>query len=299
MAKINPRVGFERQRENVCQLLRDRSNDLTSGTTIKDFAEMGAHQGGGDVFTAEYVKRAFGSPEKGGQSALLTEEYVDNVRAASFVLLEKRLRKLKLTAPLLHAKVTAIHPREGGAHRDYEWHTKLATRFEDRARELDAGGAAALVEVGDNPGELSWRRNKASGDVPDAEFERTSRKQAELLERRDYASARARELRKDLYLCDLGIDLLALLCRDDDLFVEFARVRTVLEDEKMEEQNARIASEYEESKASPGTSEKEAAQTVGDRWGISASRVRQIAEGQRLARGEEKRKPGRPRKEAG
>lgn len=86
------------------------------------------------------------------------------------------------------------------------------------------------------------------------------------------------------------------MCREDDLFVEFARVRTVLDDEKMEEQNAHIASEYEESKARPGTSEKEAAQTVEDRWGVSASRVRQIAEGQRLARGEEKRRPGRPRK---
>ncbi len=153
------------------------------------------------------------------------------------------------------------------------------------------------MEAGDGSGEFRWRKNKASGDVPDAEFERTSRRQAELLEMSD--SCRARALRKDLYLCDLGVDLLALLCRNDDLFVEFARVRTVLEDEKMEEQNAHIASEYEEGKARPGTSEKEAAQTAGDRWGISASRVRQIAEGQRLARGEEKRRPGRPRKEAG
>lgn len=294
------KVSFDRQRENVLQLLRDRSNDLTSGSMIKDFVEMGPHQGGGDVFTAEYIKRAFGSPKEGGASSLLTEEYVDNVRAASFVLLEKRLQELKRTAPLLHAKVTAIHPREGGAHRDYEWHTKRATRLEDRARKLDAGEDAgedeARVEAGAGPGEFRWRRNTASGDVPDAEFERTSRRQAELVELRDSCRASARALRGDLFLCDLGVDLLALLCRNDDLFVEFARVRTVLEDEKMEEQNASIANEYEESKARAGTPEKEAVQTVGDRWGISASRVRQIAEGQRLARGEEKRKPGRPKK---
>lgn len=294
--KTRPKVSFDRQRLNVLQLLRDRSNDLTSGSMIKDFAEMGAHQGGGDVFTAEYIKRAFGKPE---DKANPDSEYVEVLRGASHVLLEKRLIELDRVAPILAGKVRDLFPREGGGHRDYEWHTKRARRLEERAGELDQDEALRPVEPGEKPGEFHWRKNKASGDVPDSEFARTARLQSERKQLRDSCRARARALRKDLYLCDLGIDLLALMCQEDDLFVEFARVRTVLEDEKMEEQNAAIASEYEESKARRGTSEKEAAQTVGDRWGISASRVRQIAEGQRLARGEEKRKPGRPKKEAG
>ncbi len=296
MTKTRPKVSFDRQRLNVLQLLRDRANDLTSGSMIKDFAEMGAHQGGGDVFTAEYVKRHFGKPE---DKTNPDSEYVEVLRGVSHVLLEKRLVELGRVAPILAGKVRDLFPREGGGHRDYEWHTERAALLEERARELDTDEALKRPGPGEEPGEFHWRKNRASGDVPDSEFLRTARLQAERKRLCDSCRARARALRKDLYLCDLGIDLLALMCQEDDLFVEFARVRTVLEDEKMEEQNAAIANEYESSKARPGTPEKEAAQTVGDRWGISPSRVRQIAEGQRLVRGEEKRRPGRPRKEAG
>jgi hypothetical protein len=98
------------------------------------------------------------------------------------------------------------------------------------------------VEVGDRPDAFRRCKNRAPGDVPNSEFERTSRLQAKTVEARDSCRARARALRKDLYSCDLGIDLLALMCQDDDLIVEFARVHTVSEDQKMEQQNAAIAS---------------------------------------------------------
>lgn len=64
----------------------------------------------------------------------------------------------------------------------------------------------------------------------------------------------------------------------------------------MEEQNAAIAADYEDRKARSGISEKVAAEIVAALNGISSQSVRRIAESQRLARGEEKRKPGRPKK---
>jgi hypothetical protein len=56
------------------------------------------------------------------------------------------------------------------------------------------------------------------------------------------------------------------------------------------------AADYEHRKARSGDSEKDAAETVAVLNGLSAQSVRRIAESQRLLRGEEKRKPGRPRK---
>ena len=56
------------------------------------------------------------------------------------------------------------------------------------------------------------------------------------------------------------------------------------------------AADYEHRKARSGDSEKDAAETVAVLNGLSAQSVRRIAESQRILRGEEKRKPGRPRK---
>ena len=56
------------------------------------------------------------------------------------------------------------------------------------------------------------------------------------------------------------------------------------------------AADYEHRKARSGDSEKDAAETVAVLNGLSAQSVRRIAESQRLLRGEEKWKPGRPRK---
>jgi hypothetical protein len=64
----------------------------------------------------------------------------------------------------------------------------------------------------------------------------------------------------------------------------------------MEEHNAVIAADYEDRKVPSGISGRAAAETVSALNGISPCRVRQIAEGLRLARGEEKRKRGRPKK---
>jgi hypothetical protein len=108
--------------------------------------------------------------------------------------------------------------------------------------------------------------------------------------------AHAKEAEGELYHCDLGINLLTVLCLEDELFVEFSWVRSVREEKKMEEHNAVIAADYEDRKAPSGISGRDAAETVSALNGISPSRVRQIAEGLRLARGEEKRKRGRLKK---
>jgi CTP:molybdopterin cytidylyltransferase MocA len=100
----------------------------------------------------------------------------------------------------------------------------------------------------------------------------------------------------ELYHCDLGINLLTVLCLEDKPFVEFSWVRSVREEEKMEEHNAAIAADYEGRKARSGISGRDAAETVAALNGISPCRVRQIAEGLRLARSEEKRKRGHPKK---
>jgi hypothetical protein len=99
--------------------------------------------------------------------------------------------------------------------------------------------------------------------------------------------ARAKEAEGELYHCDLGINLLTALSLEDKLFVEFSWVRSVREEKKMEEHNAAIAADYEDRKASSGISGRDAAETVSALNGISPSRVRQIAQGLRLARGEE------------
>lgn len=277
-----PKVSFDRQRENVMQLLKDRANDLTSGSTIKDFAEMGAHQGGGDVFTAEYIKRAFGRPADYDRP---DSEYVEHLRGVSHVLLEKRLQELKRTAPLLWRKVDEIFPREGGGDRDYDWWKNLAVKLREKARR---SVEATNVDEPQPPRE--------GGRISDAAVEAYAAKRWDDRKEARALITRAKEAEKDLYLCDLGVDLLTLICLEDKLFVEFAAARTVREEAEMEESNSRIAAEYEDLKAKPSTSEKDAAETVAVRNGISAGRVRQIAESQRLARGEEKRKPGRPRK---
>jgi hypothetical protein len=56
------------------------------------------------------------------------------------------------------------------------------------------------------------------------------------------------------------------------------------------------AADYEDRKARSRDSEKDAAETVAVLNGLSAQSVRRIAESQRLLRGEQKWKPGRPRK---
>jgi hypothetical protein len=56
------------------------------------------------------------------------------------------------------------------------------------------------------------------------------------------------------------------------------------------------AADYEDRKARSGDSEKDAAETVAVLNGLSVQSVRRIAESQRILRGEEKMKPGRPRK---
>lgn len=277
-----PKISFDRQRENVVQLLKDRANDLTSGSTIKDFAEMGPHQGEGNIFTAEYIKRHFGCPADYERP---DSEYVEHLRGASHVLIEKRLQELKRTAPLLWRKVDAIFPREGGGDRDYEWWTQMAAKLRVKARRCVEGGD---VEEPQPPRE--------GGRISDAAVEAYAAKRWADRKAARALLTRAKEVEKDLYLCDLGVDLLTLMCLDDEYFVEFARARSVQEETKMEEQNAALAADYEDLKAKPGTSEKDAAETVAVRNGISPQRVRQIAESQRLARGEEKRKPGRPRK---
>jgi hypothetical protein len=109
--------------------------------------------------------------------------------------------------------------------------------------------------------------------------------------------ARAKEAEGELYHCDLGRNLLTMLCLQDELFVEFSWVRSIREEKKMEEHNAAIAADYEDRKARSGTSERDAAETVAALNGISPSRVKQIVEGQHLARGEEKRKRRRPKKQ--
>lgn len=282
-----PRISFERQRENVLQLLRDRSNDLTSGSTIKDFAEMGPHQGGGDVFTAEYIRRHFGKPKDRDDP---DSEYVEVLRGVSHLLLEKRLQSLKRVSPTLWSPVNKMFPRESGAHRDYDWYRARAAQLKEKSRRL-AEGEDAVGSL-DEP-----RPPREGGRVSDAAIEAyAARRWAERSAVRDL-QMRASQAERELYLCGLGIDLLTTLCREDELFVEFARARTVREETAMEEQNAEIAGEYEERKAERGYSEKDAAESVAKKWNISSSRVRQIAEGQRLARGEPKRKPGRPRKE--
>jgi hypothetical protein len=56
------------------------------------------------------------------------------------------------------------------------------------------------------------------------------------------------------------------------------------------------AADYEDRKARSGDSEKDAAETVAVLNGLSAQSVRRIAESQRLLKGAQKRRPGRPRK---
>lgn len=121
---------------------------------------------------------------------------------------------------------------------------------------------------------------------------------------RDYDYYRERaakgnpEAKSVLLRCDWGIDLMAMAAwkEGSDLFVRYARARTAREEKEAEDTNATIAADYEDRKLR--IAEKEAAKIVGDRWGISESSVRRIAEGQRVAAGEEKRSPGRPRKSA-
>lgn len=285
-----PKVPFDRQRENVLQLLRDRGNDLVSGPTLKDFAEMGAHQGGRMVFTAEYIRRYFGVPKKhDSEDAIYTEEYVEHVRGASHVVLEKRLQELKREAPPLWRAVNRVFPRDEAGDRDYE--------------EIFKKAAAGAGEKVDNERYAEWKnrdldreleRRRVSGYETLKKASRGQKVQ-ELLHDDHRRIRRANQAKHGLWLCDRGIDVLTLYCQEDNLLVEFARARTVREEGKMEGMHAQIEAEYEDMKARPGNSEKDAADIVGDRWGISFQSVRRIAEGQRLARGEDKRGPGRPR----
>ena len=284
-----PKVAFDRQRENVLQLLRDRGNDLVTGNTLRDFQEMGAHQGGRMVFTAEYIRRYFGVPKTKDEDAIYTEEYVEHVRGASHVVLEKRLQELRREAPPLWRAINRVFPRDEAGDKDYERLKKQAAgagekvddeRYADwKNRDLDK--------------EIERRRISGYETIQKAS---TERKVQELLHDDHRRVRRANQAKQDLWLCDRGIDVLTLYCQEDDLFVEFARARTVREEGEMEGMHAQIEAEYEDLKAIPGNSEKDAAEIVADRWGISPQSVRRIAEGQRLARGEEKRGPGRPRK---
>jgi hypothetical protein len=226
-----PKVPFDEQRRNVVQLLRDRKNDLQGVASFKDFEEMGPQQGGQWPFSAEYVKRAFGTPVDPKDP---DSEYVEHPRGASHALMEKRLEQLRAGAWVLWKAVNEVYPRDEGGERDYDRLVELAARGNPDAKRL-------------------------------------------------------------IFLSDLGVDLLTMYCHDDDLFVEFARRRTIKEEGRMEAANAAIAARYEDLKAQ-GKTEKQAAEQAAFEEGISVQSVRRIAEGQRLARGEQKRGPGRPRK---
>ena len=284
-----PKVNFDRQRENVVQLLRDRGNDLVTGNTLRDFQEMGAHQGGRMIFTAEYIRRYFGVPKNRDDDAIYTDEYVEHIRGASHVVLEKRLQELRREAPPLWRAVNRVFPRDEGGDRDYERLKKRAAGAGEKVKE-DRYDDLKNRDLND---ELERRRVSGYETLKKASREQ---KVQELLHDDHRRVRRANQAKHDLRLCDRGIDVLTLYCQEDDLFVEFARARTVREEGKMEEMHAQIEAEYEDMKSRPGNSEKDAAEIVADRWGISFQSVRRIAESQRLARGEEKREPGRPKK---
>lgn len=224
------RADFAEQRVNVMQLLRDRGSEFVTGPSLKEFEPMGPHSGEHWGFTGEYVKRHFGVPADPKNP---DSKYVETLRGASHLVLEKRLLELKRDAPGYYRVVASIFPADEGGDRDYDW----------------------LVE-------------KARGNL---------------------------DARRLLTRCNAGIDLLTRLCEHDELFVVFARARSVREEKKMEERNSEIADFYQ-AERDAGKSERSAALATRGEYGISEGRVRQIVELRRLEKGEPKRGRGRPRK---
>lgn len=127
MSTGRPNVSVGEQEENVRQLLRDRKNWLGGHEEgIKDFAEMGAHQGGNWPLSAESIRRQFGVAKN--KEDRDNSEYVSLLRAGSHAILEEKLVELKLYAFSLWQAVTQIYPEDGAGDKDYDWYAAKAKR---------------------------------------------------------------------------------------------------------------------------------------------------------------------------
>jgi hypothetical protein len=260
-------ASFDEQRLNVIQLSRDRKNEIGGYSAgLKDFAEMGPPSGEHWPLSAEQIRRAFGVPidEDDPES-----EYAYILRAESHALLEQTADALKHHVPKLYGAWHQIYDPESSAERDYEWYSKTVNKAKNRMREMERQ-LRALPLAGRQDKQLEMRSAHAS-------YMRHAADLALMIDR-----------------CDMFIDLLTLKLMDKELFVEFGRRMTRMQEDAGEKANAQIWDEYQELLAKK--SKAESKRLIFQKYGISERTLARIEESHRLEAGLPKRAPGRPRK---
>jgi hypothetical protein len=231
---------------------------------MKDFGEMGAHQGGNWPLSAESIKRKFGKPKRGHDQN--DGEYFETIRAASHQMIEFALEHyLKQVAHESYLCLNHIFSADNSGDNDWESLKKRATLKLDPVTQAQ------------------WDKMNA-------------------LERTNLINAKKRHLDAErTYLqCQAGITLITHLLWHVDLFVEYARRRTKHEEESNAEKGRRIYLEFKSlTTAQPegrGLSSKRAYKVLEKDYGVSVSRLEQIVALQRQeVDGLPPRAPGRPK----
>lgn len=297
LRKLKRPVPLDEQVHNVLQLLRDRGSDMITGPSIKNFADKG-EEGVKLGFSAEYVRRFFGTPADPKNP---DSEYVEHLRGASHMVLEVRLAWMKENARPLWRALNAVFPRDEGGDRDYEIlqrraalssETEVAEFYLERVRALGRGNEEKSKEDRKKERVLARAARMATA----RRFGLKTSEVARALgpDKLNVADLR-REARELDALVEWGIQVLAMRCQYDELFVVFFRARDVKEEELRRTRNRRIVDLYL-SELESGRSKSGARARIRSEYGISDGRIYQILAEVEEERGAERRRPGRPRK---
>lgn len=279
------RVAWIEQYQNVLQLAKDRKGKYGGYVEgIRDFAEMGAHQGGQWPLAAEAIKRKFGEPTMKRPDGTPTDDPEESVyeltaKAKSHLLFEREHDRLWWVLPEAASAIDEIFSPDTGGCRDWDrWKQKAAQRALLEQEMKDEGPAVPNEE--------------------ESYEEEAARKREEAARRERHKLALDAE--RKVLQAEAGLILITHRLLRQPLFVDFGRRMTLGEEKTMEERNRGLYLRHKEllETTDPDTSRpyaptKAYAQLMKE-TGISTSRLEVIVRLQREKEGEPKRGQGRP-----
>lgn len=291
--KSAPRVSWLEQWNNVLQLSKDRKNEIGGITaSIKDFEEMGSHEGGHWLLCAESIRRSHGVPVDRDDPE---SEYEKDLRADSYERLEEEIQNLREVSPECYRAYRGLFSKDLAADRDYEYLATQAREYELLEKDIeDYIENCSLPRV-----ELRNAMSREDRKAYDEARRMADQARAELTS----MLRRKRALYDDYLLYQRATAYLNLLTERlwlDSLIVEFARMRTMREQASMESRNTDVYNLFRKVTDPPpdgyGDSAKAAYQTIYQSWGLSERRAQEIVASKTEEMTGEKRKRGRPRK---
>lgn len=278
-------ASWNEQWNNVLQLSKDRKNAIGGyHQSVKDFPEMGAVAGGHWTLSNESLVRSHGTPvdPKDPES-----EWKESIKGWSHNRLEEEIKWLDRTSSDLYTAYQAVFSPDHAGDSDYDQLKKQAQEFEELEQRIEH-----FVKNVSLP-----RVNLHQHSRERVEGARKMREEA----RKDLLSmlARKKYLAGQQLLFERVNAALKLLTHrlwQDDLLVEYARLRTKDEDRTMEQRNESIYQRFLELTEEWGDKPEVAYRTIMKETGLSDRRAKEIVQKRREAHTGEKRPRGRPKR---